>query len=53
MLLLCTAGVSGRAPLQPPHELATLEDYRSRHRFFHTDPALIEMMRRAPIISVW
>ncbi|WIA10507.1 hypothetical protein OEZ85_010696 [Tetradesmus obliquus] len=46
-------GVSGRAPLEPPTELATLADYRTRHRLFHTDPALVEMMRRAPIIAVW
>ncbi|KAF6253147.1 PhoD-like phosphatase-domain-containing protein [Scenedesmus sp. NREL 46B-D3] len=45
--------VNGRAPLQPPTELATLEDYRLRHRLFRTDPALVEMMRRAPIIAVW
>ena len=46
-------GVSGRAPLQPPTELATLDDYRGRHRLFRTDAALVEMMRRAPIIAIW
>ena len=43
----------GRAALHPPTELATLEDYRTRHRFYRTDAALVEMMRRAPVIAIW
>jgi hypothetical protein len=46
-------GVAGRAPLEPPSELATLEEYRTRHRLFRTDAALVEMMRRAPVIAIW
>ena len=47
------AGAQGRAPLQPPHELASLDDYRTRHRLYRTDPAVVELMRRAPIIAIW
>jgi hypothetical protein len=43
----------GRAPLEPPHELASLDDYRARHKLFHTDAALVEMVRRAPMIAIW
>lgn len=52
--LLCViAAVDGRAPLQPPNELASLGDYRTRHKLFHTDAALLEMMRRVPIVAIW
>lgn len=51
--LYCAAVAKGRAPIEPPHELATLEDYRARHKLFHTDAALVEMMRRAPMIAIW
>lgn len=43
----------GRAPVLPPTQLATLEDYRVRHRLYHTDPALVEMLRSYPIIPIW
>lgn len=52
-LLVTGEGVAGRSPLQPPSELATLEDYRARHRLFRTDAALVEMMRRSPVIAIW
>ena len=41
-----------RAP-QPPHEIVTLADYRTRHAQYKTDPDLQAAHARAPFICVW
>jgi len=42
----------GRAP-EPPYEIVTLEDYRTRHACYKTDPDLQEVHRQHPMIAVW
>lgn len=42
----------GRA-VDPPHELLTLADYRTRHAQYKTDPDLQELHRQHPMISAW
>ena len=40
-------------PLDPPHELLTLDDYRRRHRLYRTSPSLQEAHRQHPFIVAW
>ncbi|WP_312490950.1 alkaline phosphatase D family protein [Brevundimonas sp.] len=48
-----TSGAAlNRAP-QPPHEIVTLADYRTRHAQYKTDPDLQAAHARAPFICVW
>jgi len=42
----------GRAP-EPPYEIVTLNDYRTRHACYKTDPDLQEVHRQHPMIAVW
>ncbi|MDG2519951.1 alkaline phosphatase D family protein [Caulobacter segnis] len=42
----------GRTP-QPPHEIITLSDYRTRHAHYKADPQLQAAHARAPWIVVW
>lgn len=43
----------GRLPLDPPHEILTLADYRRRYAFYRRDPALQACHREHPFIAVW
>jgi len=38
---------------QPAHECLTLEDYRTRHKQYKTDPDLNEAHRQHPFITAW
>lgn len=38
---------------QPAHEILTLDDYRTRHAQYKTDPDLQEAHRQHPFINVW
>ncbi|MDD3762565.1 MAG: alkaline phosphatase D family protein [Nevskiales bacterium] len=38
---------------QPAHEILTLDDYRTRHAQYKTDPDLQEVHRQHPFINVW
>jgi len=40
-------------PLDPPHELVTLDDYRRRYARYRTDPDLREAMRQHVLLPVW
>ena len=42
----------GRAP-EPPYEVVTLDDYRTRHACYKSDPDLQELHRQHPMIAVW
>ena len=46
------AAAMGREVL-PPHELRSLEDYRTRYAQYHTDPDMQFFHSRLPIINVW
>lgn len=37
----------------PPHEILTLSDYRSRYAQYRLDPALQEVHRLHPFITIW
>jgi len=37
----------------PPHEILSLEDYRTRYKQYRSDPGLQEAHRQHPWISVW
>ena len=44
------------APLrahEPPHEIVTLADYRTRHAQYRTDPDLQAATARMPLIPIW
>lgn len=38
---------------EPPHEILTLEDYRTRHAHYKKDPDLQEVHRQHPFITIW
>ena len=38
---------------QPSHEIITLEDYRTRHAQYKTDPGSLAMHARHPLIVIW
>ncbi|MDM0057691.1 alkaline phosphatase D family protein [Variovorax fucosicus] len=38
---------------QPPKELLTLDDYRRRHAQYRTDPDLVALHAKMPVIAVW
>ncbi len=40
-------------PLDPPHEIVTLDDYRRRYAHYHTDADLQALHARHPMIAVW
>ncbi|MDO5690997.1 MAG: alkaline phosphatase D family protein [Pseudomonadota bacterium] len=40
-------------PIDPPHELVTLSDYRRRYACYRLDPDLRECHRQHPFICVW
>jgi len=40
-------------PLDPPHEIVTLGDYRRRYACYRDDPDLQELHRQHPVIHVW
>uniref|UniRef100_UPI0032B17707 alkaline phosphatase D family protein n=1 Tax=uncultured Salinisphaera sp. TaxID=359372 RepID=UPI0032B17707 len=42
----------GRAP-EPPYEIVSLDDYRTRHACYKTDVDLQELHRQHPMIAVW
>ena len=37
----------------PPHEIVTLEDYRTRHALYKTDPHLQRLHATHPMIATW
>lgn len=39
--------------VEPPHEIVTLADYRTRHALYKTDPDLQAAHARAAMIAVW
>lgn len=45
--------VEANRPLDPPHEIVTLSDYRRRYALYHTDGDLQECHRQHPFICVW
>lgn len=49
---MATGAALDRAP-QPPHEIVTLADYRTRHAQYKTDPDLQAAHARAAFICVW
>lgn len=40
-------------PVDPPHDIVTLEDYRRRYALYRTDADLQECHRQHPFICVW
>lgn len=40
-------------PCEPPHEILTLDDYRTRYSQYRRDPDLAEVHRQNPWITVW
>ena len=40
-------------PMDPSHEIVTLEDYRRRHALYKTDPDLQALHRKVPFICTW
>jgi alkaline phosphatase D len=47
-----SGGVAGREHV-PNKETTTLEDYRTRHGQYKTDPDLLELHRQFPFITIW
>ena len=40
-------------PYEPPHEIVTLADYRTRYGYYRKDPDLQAVHRQHPFIAVW
>lgn len=40
-------------PVDPPHEMISLDDYRRRHALYKTDPDLAELHRQYSFINIW
>lgn len=40
-------------PFDPPHEIITLDDYRTRYAQYRTDADLQELHRQHPVVAVW
>ena len=40
-------------PLDPPHEIVTLDDYRRRYARYRLDPDLQEMTRQHALLPIW
>lgn len=40
-------------PLDPPHEILTLSDYRRRYAYYRRDPDLQALHQQVPFIAVW
>ena len=38
---------------QPPYEILTLDDYRTRHAYYKQDPDLQALHRQHPLIAIW
>lgn len=38
---------------QPPHEMVTLSDYRTRHAYYKQEADLMELHRQFPFITTW
>jgi len=38
---------------EPPHEILTLADYRTRHGQYKREPELQELHRQHPIVAIW
>lgn len=38
---------------EPPHEILTLDDYRTRYAQYRRDPDLMELHRQHPFINIW
>jgi alkaline phosphatase D len=47
------ANATGLRPHDPPFEIVTLEDYRTRHAQYRTDPDLQAMTAAHPLIVTW
>ncbi len=46
-------GDAGLRPIEPPHEIVTLDDYRTRHAQYKRDPDSQEAHRQHTFIVVW
>lgn len=49
----CDPFLLAQRPLDPKHEIVTLDDYRRRYACYHRDPDLQECHRQHPWITVW
>ncbi|MBA4285520.1 MAG: hypothetical protein C0434_08325, partial [Xanthomonadaceae bacterium] len=38
---------------EPPHEILTLADYRTRHAQYKREPELQELHRQHPVVAIW
>lgn len=47
------AGEKGHIPVDPPHDLVTLEDYRLRYRQARADTDLQQLHARFPMVAIW
>lgn len=45
--------LTGMRPVDPPHEIVSLDDYRRRYACYRTDGDLQECHRQHPFICVW
>lgn len=40
-------------PYEPPHEIVSLSDYRTRYAQYRRDPDLQELHRQHPMVAIW
>ncbi len=46
-------GEKGHIPVDPPHDLVTLDDYRARYRQARADTDLQQLHTRVPMVAIW
>jgi alkaline phosphatase D len=46
-------GAKGDIPVDPPHYLVTVDDYRRRYRQARHDPNLLALHLRYPMVAIW
>ncbi|MGQ0528653.1 MAG: alkaline phosphatase D family protein [Panacagrimonas sp.] len=46
-------GYGNARDYEPPHEIVTLDDYRTRHAYYRLEPELQALHRQHPAICVW
>ncbi len=51
--VVANSAIVADRPIEPAHEIVTLDDYRLRYSTYHLDTNLIRLLQQYPLIAVW
>lgn len=51
--VVANSSIVADRPIEPKHEIVTLDDYRLRYSTYHLDTNFIRLLQQYPFISVW